>query len=417
MTRHLFPIAALLLGSGFLFFAGGINALLLPLRGTQEGFSTLSLGLLGTGWAIGFVSGCLIVSKIVARVGHIRSFSVMAALASLAVLASLMLVTPYAWIPLRAVSGFCFAGAAMIMESWLNERVDKESRGQVFGVYQMVNLTATTAGQMLLTVGDTRGYGFFVFAAMVYSLALLPTALSSSRAPQPLVRANLNLKDLWVNSPVSVVSVVLLGTSNSAFGTLGAVYATQVGMPLFFIALFVALPLLAGAVIQVPVGAASDRMDRRIVMIAVGSLAVFADILFIAVAEPAPLIRVGFAILFGMAVFTLYPLAVAHANDHAEPESYVQTAAGLLLLFGTGSMIGPLAAGAAMGALGPSGLFWVTLVTHTCFLGYTLYRISQREAVPVEDRSSFVATPSARNTTPQTSALQTGNEADGGQAT
>lgn len=229
MVRHLLPLAALLMGSGFLFFAGGMNALLLPVRGGQEGFSTLSLGLLGTGWAFGFVTGCLVVSRLVARVGHIRSYSVMAALASLAVLTSLLLLTPYAWVPLRALSGFCFAGAAMIVESWLNERVDRESRGKVFGVYQMVNLTSTTAGQLLLTVGDTRGYLFFVIAAMGYSLALIPTAVSSSRAPKPLVAAKLNLKELWMNSPVAVVSVVLLGASNSAFGTLAAVYAAQVG--------------------------------------------------------------------------------------------------------------------------------------------------------------------------------------------
>ncbi|CAN0606081.1 unnamed protein product, partial [Ectocarpus sp. 12 AP-2014] len=172
------------MGSGFLFFAGGMNALLLPVRGGQEGFSTLSLGLLGTGWAFGFVTGCLVVSRLVARVGHIRSYSVMAALASLAVLTSLLLLTPYAWVPLRALSGFCFAGAAMIVESWLNEQVDSKSRGKVFGVYQMVNLTSTTAGQLLLTVGDTRGYLFFVIAAMGYSLALIPTAVSSSRAPK-----------------------------------------------------------------------------------------------------------------------------------------------------------------------------------------------------------------------------------------
>lgn len=108
-----------------------MNALLLPVRGGQEGFSTLSLGLLGTGWAFGFVTGCLVVSKLVARVGHIRSYSVMAALASLAVLTSLLLLTPYAWVPLRALSGFCFAGAAMIVESWLNEQVDSGSRGKV----------------------------------------------------------------------------------------------------------------------------------------------------------------------------------------------------------------------------------------------------------------------------------------------
>ncbi len=410
MTRHLLPIAALLLGSSFLFFAGGMNALLLPVRGEQEGFSTFALGLLGTGWAFGFVTGCLVVSKLVAKVGHIRSYSVMAALAALAVLTSLLLLTPYAWVPLRALSGFCFAGAAMIVESWLNEQVDSGSRGKVFGVYQMVNLSATTAGQLVLTLGDTRGYLFFVIAAMVYCMALIPTAVSSSRAPRPLVETKLDIGELWRNSPVAVVVVVLLGVSNSSFGTLAAVYAQQVGLPLTLVALFVALPVLASAAIQVPVGAISDRVDRRYVMIAVALLAITADILFLTVMEPEPLVLISFAIAFGMAVFTLFPLAISHANDHASPDSFVRTSGGLLLLFGSGSMVGPLVAGLAMSEIGPNGLFAVTLVTHLGVVGYTAYRITRRAAVLREDKTNFQATPTARNTTPQTPALRMGEE-------
>eukprot|EP00752_Nemacystus_decipiens_P019095 g17151.t1 len=389
-----------------------MNALLLPVRGAQEGFSALSLGLLGTGWAIGFVTGCLVVSGLVARVGHIRSFSVMASLAALAILTSLLLLTPYAWVPLRALSGFCFAGAAMIVESWLNEQTDQGSRGKVFGVYQMVNLLATTAGQLVLTLGDTRGYLFFVIAAMVYAMALIPTAAFSTRAPQPLVSSKLNLKELWVNSPVAVVAVILIGVSNSAFGTLAAVFAAQLELPISTVALFVALPVLAGAIIQIPVGAASDRMDRRIVMVAVGVLGIIADLLFIFFVGPSAFTLIGFALLFGMAIFTMYPLAVAQANDHAPPESFVRTSGGLLLLFGIGSIAGPLMAGIAMEQYGPTGLFMVTLVAHVGLVLYTIWRMTRRAGVAREEKTSFVPTPTARNTTPQTSALRTGENND-----
>ena len=54
MVRQILPLAALLMGSGFLLLAGGINAIILPVRSEIEGFSAASLGLLGTGWAIGY---------------------------------------------------------------------------------------------------------------------------------------------------------------------------------------------------------------------------------------------------------------------------------------------------------------------------------------------------------------------------
>ena len=47
MVKSLLPLTALLMGSAFLLFAGGINALILPLRGEAEGFTAASLGLLG----------------------------------------------------------------------------------------------------------------------------------------------------------------------------------------------------------------------------------------------------------------------------------------------------------------------------------------------------------------------------------
>lgn len=103
MLRNILPLTALLIGSAFLLFAGGVNALILPVRGEAEGFTAISLGLLGTGWALGYVAGCLRTPAIVARVGHIRAFGAMRALASISVLMSLIAIDPWVWTPVRAV--------------------------------------------------------------------------------------------------------------------------------------------------------------------------------------------------------------------------------------------------------------------------------------------------------------------------
>ena len=319
MVKSLLPLTALLMGSAFLLFAGGVNSLILPIRGEAEGFSAAALGLLGTGWAIGYVAGCLRTPALVAKVGHIRAFGAMCAIAAIAVLMSLLLVTPWVWVPVRALSGFCFAAAAMVVESWLNERADAASRGRIFGIYTMVNLMATTAGQMVLTLGDASGFFFFVLAAMVYCLALLPTAISATTTPRPLTQVSLNLPALWKNSPIAVFAVLMVGISNASFGTLAAVYAARIGLPLTDIALFASIPILAGAIMQLPVGIASDRYDRRVVLLGIAVLALVADVLFITVGGAGPLVAMGLAALFGATVFTMYPMIVAHANDHAEP--------------------------------------------------------------------------------------------------
>jgi MFS family permease len=406
MVKSILPLAALLLGSAFLVFAGGVNGLILPVRGDAEGFTATSLGLLGTGWALGFIAGCLRTPRLVARVGHIRAFGAMCALASIAVLLSLVLITPWVWIPVRALSGFCFAGAAMIVESWLNERTDAASRGRIFGIYTMVNLTATTAGQMVLTLGDARGYFFFVLAAMVYCLALLPTAISATSTPKPLTQVSLNLRGLWKNSPIAVFAILMVGVSNASFGTLAAVYASRIGFSIDQIALFASVPILAGAASQIPVGITSDKYDRRVVLIVIAVIALVADALFVfSGGATHPLITLALAALFGATVFAMYPVIVAHANDHAEPGSFIQVSGGLLLVFGMGSIVGPTIAGFAMSNFGTSYLFVVTGGAHVCLILFALLRLKMRPAVAQADKVAFQAKPLARASTPETAAL------------
>lgn len=393
------------MGSAFLLFAGGVNGLILPIRGEAEGFTAASLGLLGTGWALGYVAGCLRTPALVARVGHIRAFGAMCAIAAIAVLLSLVLITPWVWIPVRALSGFCFAGAAMIVESWLNERADAASRGRVFGIYTMVNLAATTAGQMVLTLGDANGYFFFVLAAMVYCLALLPTAVSATTSPRPLTQVSLNLRGLWKNSPIAVFAVLMVGISNASFGTLAAVYAARIGLTLGDIALFASIPILAGAASQIPVGIASDRYDRRKVLIGITVFALLADALFLLSGATQPLFVLTLAALFGATVFAMYPVIVAHANDHAEPGSFIQVSGGLLLVFGIGSIIGPTISGFAMTSYGASMLFAVTGAAHVLLILFALLRLRIAPAVAPENKVAFQAKPLARVSTPETAAL------------
>lgn len=405
MMRILLPLTALMMGSAFLLFAGGVNSLILPVRGEAEGFSAISLGLLGTGWALGYVAGCLRTPILVARVGHIRAFGAMCALAAIAVLMSLVVIDPWVWIPVRAVSGFCFAGAAMIVESWLSERSEKASRGRIFGIYTMVNLAATTAGQMVLTLGDAIGYFFFVLAAMIYCLALLPTAISATKTPQPLTSVSLDLRGLWKNSPISFFAVFMVGVSNAAFGTLAAVYAARMGLTLGDIALFASIPIMAAAALQIPVGIISDLFDRRIVLIVIGLIAVLADAVFLFGGFTDPIMLMGLSAIFGAMIYSMYPVIVSHANDRADPGTFIQVSGGLLLVYGVGSIIGPAMAGFVMSRYGPPSLFAVAGGAHVLLILFALFRQKSTPAVEPLDKGSFKSTPMVLVSTPETAAL------------
>ena len=185
MSQAFAPIIALLLGTAFLLAGSGLHGLLLPLRGQAEGFSTTSLGLLGTAWAGGFVAGCYFAPRLVRRVGHVRAFGTFAATAAIIALLNGLLIDPAVWIALRIITGFSMAGAFMVIESWLNESATNETRGSVFGVYMIVTFAAIMGGQMAVAFADTATQSLFMVAGILYCIALIPTAMSTASSPRP----------------------------------------------------------------------------------------------------------------------------------------------------------------------------------------------------------------------------------------
>jgi MFS family permease len=412
MASQLVPVAALLLSSAFLLLASGLQGLLLPVRGTIENFSTFQLALIGTGWSVGFVVGCIVMPEVVRRVGHVRAYGVMAAISAVTILLNLMIIAPEAWIALRTLSGFCFAGAAMIVESWLNEKATRENRGTIFSIYQMTNFAASTAGQLLFVLGPPTGFFYFTLGAIFYCLALLPTALSTAEHPRPLKQTRFDLKSLYRNSPVSAVGCVLIGMVNGAFGTLGAVYAQRIGLPVPSVALMMSGAVLGGALIQFPLGRLSDSMDRRKVLIGVAFGAITVA-MTIAILEPrsTPVV-IGLSILFGAMIYPLYALAVAHANDFARTDEFVKIASGLLFLYGFGTMLGPLMAAPLMDRVSPEGLFAFCAVVHLALAIYTLFRMTRRPSAP--PRESFQGMPVPKTATPESAVLDPRSEPETG---
>ena len=102
---------------------------------------------------------------------------------------------------------------------------------------------------------------------------------------------------------------------------------------------------------------------------------------------------------------------IAHANDHAESTKFLKISGGLLLVFGLGSIVGPLSAGAAM-TFGPSGMFATTFVAHLALALYGVWRMSRREAVPEEGKTAFVGLAPTRLATPESVSLDPRAEPD-----
>ncbi|MEX6505595.1 MFS transporter [Jiella sp. M17.18] len=402
---RLLPIAALLTSTFFLMAGAGLMGILLPVRGSIEGWTSYEIGAFGTSYAIAFTVGCVVIPWIVRSAGHVRTFSSLAALLAIAILLCALLVDPIAWIVFRALAGFALSGTYMVVESWLNERVTNESRGTIFSVYMIVTMAAMMGGQYVMPLSKPELPVPFMLCAILFALAVIPTALSRAQSPKPLTTVKLDVFMLFRNSPVAAVGVLLAGILSGAWNNMAPVFGQQIGLSTTQIATLVVVAMAGGIVFQIPLGRISDRTDRRYVMTAAGIIGVGAAVagVYLDHAGTAALFSVAFVV--GGIIYPAYSLAVAHANDYAADADFVKVSSGLLILYGVGTMIGPLYAAWLMETLGPAGIFQSIGTAAALYAVYAFYRTFRRVAIPADQRPDFQQVPIARVQTPASFAL------------
>ncbi|MGB0671758.1 MAG: MFS transporter [Rhodospirillales bacterium] len=393
MAAALMALSALLLSIFLLLGGNGLLGTLLALGASSAGFSTTMTGLIMSGYFIGFFVGCFAGPTLVRRVGHIRVFAGMAAIACAVALLHALLRDPLAWTALRFVSGICFASLSMVIESWLNDAADNRTRGTVISTYVIVDRSAIALGALAVGLAPVESFTLFAIVAIAICLALVPVSLASGRAPAPITQAKLRPLWLYRISPVGVVGCFAVGLANAAFMSLAPLFATQTGFNPAEVGLFMAVLVMGGLASQWPLGWLSDRMDRRLLLIVLSvATAAFALGTAFLPALWAPSLFILSALL-GAALLPIYSITIAHANDYMKPEDFVSASGGLLLAYGAGAMAGPFIASTAMTVLGAWALFVHLAAVYLASAAFIGYRRLRRPGVGPQDKVDFVAVP------------------------
>lgn len=380
------PLIPLLITAGILIGGNGLQGTFIALRGIEEGFSTSVIGMVGAGYFIGFVFGCVYITKIMRAIGHIRAFSALAAIASAASIMMVLVIDPISWFLMRLVQGVCFAGLFAVVESWLNARVTNATRARTLSVYRFVDLGSVTAAQYMIPLFGVSGIDLFAIIAMALSLSLVPISFADKSSPAPPKDVKFDIKVLWSVSPLATVGCIVIGLTNSSFRSLGPIYADGIGMSVTSIATFMSIGIFAGIVLQYPLGHYSDKLDRRVIILVSTIGALLASLFLAFLAGDGELANFIGIFAFGAFALPLYSLCSAHANDHAAPGQHALVSAGTLFFWSIGAVVGPLIASFLMDAFGPHALFAYTIVVLTFFVAYTLARIRARDSVPTEKR-------------------------------
>ena len=379
---------ALMLGMMLLMVGNGLQGTLIGIRGEIEGFSTIELSIVMSAYFVGFLGASQLVPELIRRVGHVRVFAALASFISAVLIAYPLLTNPIFWSVGRVVIGFCYCGVYITAESWLNNSVDNEKRGQALSLYMIVQMVGIVSAQGVLALGNPNGYSLFIIISILVSISFAPILLSISPAPAFERTKLMTLSRLFTSSPLACVGMSLLGGVFSAQFGMSAVFGAQIGLSLSQISLFVASFYIGAMIFQYPIGWVSDKMDRRLLILLISAAsttgsasAYFAGGYFFAL--------VFAAFLVGGLTNPLYSLLIAHANDFIEYEDMASAAAGLLFVNGVGAVSGPIIIGYAMNAFGPEIFFVIIALLMATLAIYAGYRMTQRATV--SDTSSYAA--------------------------
>jgi len=394
MLKVLASTWALLLGLMLLMLGNGMQGTLLGIRGGIENFTTTEMSVVMSCYFVGFLFGSRLAPEMIRRVGHVRVFAALGSMISAVLI--LYAAAPHwiAWSLMRVLIGFSFSGVYITAESWLNNASTNETRGQTLSLYLIVQMIGIIAAQILLNMADPSGYILFVIPSVLVSLAFTPILLAVQPVPAFDNTRPMSFRQLYAASPLGCVGMFLLGGIFSAQFGMASVWGTQAGLNVRDLSIFVAAIYVGGLVLQFPIGWLSDRMDRRLLILA---LAVAGGV---GVALPS-LVDVPFAVLVGVAMLMggisnpLYSLLLAYVNDHLDQSDMAAASAGLIFINGVGAISGPILTGWLMGAMGPSGFFLFMAIIFFALSGYALWRMTQRRTTPEATGSYAALSPTA----------------------
>jgi MFS family permease len=366
---------ALFTGFGLIMLAHALQGTLLNVNAVFFNFSDFEIGYVFSGYFIGYLFSSIQCPKLIKNVGHIRVFAAFASLGSIAILLHWIVINPIAWLIFRMITGFSFAAIYIVCESWLNDRADNKSRGQLIGFYMIVLYFSTSAGGMLVNLRATTDAHLFILTSLLISLALVPILLTKKPAPDFSTPKFLSLKELYSKSPMAFVGSFSIGMVYSALFGLMGVFGAKIGLSIFQISILVFVNMFVGAIFQYPVGKISDKYDRRSILFSLNLIAIASLVFIYLLGSLSFNLLLVFIGIHSAVSLPYYAVIISHMNDFLEKDEIVSGSSTLTLVNALGMVMGPMLASGFMAYFGAYGYFLYMIVIYCLVAPYNFFRI------------------------------------------
>lgn len=351
-------LAGLLFAVSVVGFSLGASLPLVSLRLHEAGAGTLEIGVISAIPAAGMMFSAFLVD---ACCRHLTRRTIYLLCFSLCTVSVALLDSAFdsLWLLalLRLGLGIGMGIAIILGESWVNELCPDHNRGKIMALYATSFTGFQVLGPALIALLGADSPWIIGVVTLGYGLALLCIVLT---VPNDHVEhgdddeKSFGLMGFFRVAPALCVAVLFFSFFDAVVLSLLPVYATSHGFAVAVAALMVTVVFAADMVFQLPLGWLADRVERTGLHLLCGLVA-----MAIGIALPW-LLQVTWLlwpmlVLLGAVAGGIYTLALVLIGQRFKGQDLVTANASVGLLWGVGSLIGPLVSGAAMG-VAPHGL-------------------------------------------------------------
>ncbi len=344
--HRLFSMAAVTAAATIFGLTYSLSAPLIAVDLAARGYSTTFIGINAAMHAFGVLAIAPFMPRLAAALGA-RQLTLCGLVLSVVALALFPLVPSIGWwFPLRFGLGVGAEALFVMTETWTNELSTEATRGRAMAVYTAALSFGMVCGPGILSWVGTGPTAYHIGAAIAASACVL-VALPWVLAPARFEATSSNPLRFMRMAPIAIATTTL----NSAIETAGlsfiALYAAAQGWSEEGAMRLISTLMLGAIVLQIPIGYAADRFNRRRLAHALAMLSALGAMLWPYILGHSWLAYGVIFVWVGLFV-GIYTVMLAMVGERFKAGELVGIYGAMGFAWGAGALVGPSAAGVAI---------------------------------------------------------------------
>ena len=321
------------------------------------------IGIIAGSFSLGLMSAGFIVSFILDKIGLYKTMLLGITIQTICVIIMLIFFNPINLVINHFIMGIFGGMIWMTMDTWVNLVSDNKNRGKAIGFYNSAITIGFAIGPLFIGIFGAEGIvpiiiaiGLMIIRTPV--IIMIKQQVDSVRIPK--LEKKLNFSFIKI-APFIFISIFVSGIIDSTFGALFPAYMIneffsdkEIGY-IFFVGLFI------GVFFQPLVGALTDKINKRFLIIIFLIFHLIWPILlnnFI-----SNLLMIYFSvIIWGIASISLYTVTLAYLGERVKITELSIATSVFIIIFEFGEFIGPIVIGLIMDIYGNIAFIYSLLI-------------------------------------------------------